>query len=133
MQRIVLAASAYFAGVFALGFVLGAVRVLWVAPAVGEWAATLVELPPMLAAAWAWCGFLLRRFAVPATLAARLAMGALAFALLMLAEIALGVALFGRGLPEQVAAMTGGAGLAGLIGQALFAALPLARLRQGES
>src|SRR5690606_39056760 len=48
------AALAYWAAIFALGFVLGTVRTLWLAPAVGELAAVALELPVMLgASAWA--------------------------------------------------------------------------------
>jgi len=43
-------ALAYFLPVFALGFVLGTVRTLWLAPMLGELAAVAAELPVMLAA-----------------------------------------------------------------------------------
>src|SRR6185503_11470140 len=37
----------YFSGVFAAGFLLGAVRVLWAGPRIGERAAELLEVPLM--------------------------------------------------------------------------------------
>lgn len=56
MKRIAAAALAYWAGGLALGFLLGPVRVLWVAPRLGEFAAVAAELPVMLAAGWGWPG-----------------------------------------------------------------------------
>ena len=43
-------ALAYRGTIFALGFVLGTVRTLWLAPEIGETRAVLLELPVMLAA-----------------------------------------------------------------------------------
>ncbi len=43
------AAFLYFLPVFAAGFVLGTIRVLWLAPQTGHLVATLIELPVMLA------------------------------------------------------------------------------------
>ena len=55
------AGAAYFAIVFAVGFVLGALRVTFLAPAVGPLPAVALELPVMLAASWWTCGWLMRR------------------------------------------------------------------------
>lgn len=123
------AALAYFASVFAIGFALGTLRVLLVAPALGALPATLVELPLMIAAAWLACGGVLRRWPVAPDPGARLAVGALAFALLIGAELLLGRFGFGRDLAAQRAAMLRPEGLAGLAGQAVFALLPLVRRR----
>lgn len=58
-MRIAGAGLAYWAVVFALGFVLGTIRVTWVIPAVGLMPATLLELPIILGASWlapgGWC------------------------------------------------------------------------------
>ncbi len=48
MNRILKAAAYYFAAVFGAGFVLGTVRVLWLAPQLGARAAELLETPIML-------------------------------------------------------------------------------------
>ncbi len=133
MNGAVKAGIAYFAGMFAVGFLLGTGRVLLAIPVLGAWGATLVELPIMLAISWLYCAWLLRRFAVAETAGARLTIGTVAFALLMGAEILLGVGLFERTLPQQVREMTGGPGLAGLIGQMAFAAFPLLQLRDGRA
>jgi hypothetical protein len=114
----------YFSIVFAAGFVLGAARTLWLAPAVGATAATLIELPVILAVSWAACLFVLRRLKVKARAGDRILMGSSAFALLIGAEIALGLGLMNRTFAEQVQAMTAPAGLIGLAGQILFAVFP---------
>jgi hypothetical protein len=111
------------AAIFALGFVLGTVRTLWLAPAVGPLAAVAVELPVMLGASW----WLARRLAARRPLPSRdaaLAAGGIAFALLMGLELALGVALFGQSAKVWLAALTTPSGALGLTGQALFALMP---------
>lgn len=125
------AAASYAATVFAAGFLLGTIRVLVVAPALGEVAAVLAELPPMLAVSAVAALWAVRRHAVPATVGARLAMGALAFALLMAAEIALGILAFGQSLASVLGALLRPAGLLGLAGQAAFALMPLILLARG--
>jgi hypothetical protein len=120
----VTAAAAYFGIVFALGFVLGTVRVLAVAPRLGETAAVLIEAPLMLAASWIAARWCVRRFAVPARDAPRLAMGVTAFALLMGAELLLSVLVFGRTPAEHLAGYARTPGALGLAAQALFALAP---------
>jgi hypothetical protein len=126
MTRIITAALAYFLTVFGLGFALGAMRVLFVIPRIGETAAVLLELPVMLAASWVAAGWCVRRFAVPPRISARLAMGLLAFALVMVAELGLAISLFGQTAGEHFAAyrhFTGAVGLAAQLGYASFPAL----------
>lgn len=118
----------YFATVFAAGFILGGVRTLWVAPAVGEMAATLIELPVILAFSWAACLFIIGRMKIDARTAGRAVMGVVAFALLIGAEIVLGLTLLGRTLAAQADAMMAPPALVGLGGQILFALFPLMAL-----
>jgi hypothetical protein len=130
MTLIIKAALAYFVIVFGLGFALGTVRVLLIVPRIGETAAVLLELPVMLAASWVAAGWCVRRFALPARVPARLAMGLLAFALVMVAELALATLLFGQSAGQHFDAychFTGAMGLAAQLGYALFPALPRRR------
>lgn len=120
-----LAGCFYFAIVFAAGFVLGAARTLWLAPAVGELAATLIELPVILGASWGACRIVVGRMKIAARALDRAVMGAVAFALLIAAEFALGLALMNRGFAAQIREMASTPGLIGLAGQVLFAAFPL--------
>ncbi len=128
MQEAAKAGVAYFAIAFAIAFVLGALRVLFVAPRVGEFAAVLIEVPIMLTVSWLVCGWVLNRIAVPASIGARLAMGAVAFALLMAAEFALGIYGFGNTAGEIVSSFARLPAQLGLAGQVGFALMPVLRL-----
>ena len=112
----------YFAGVFAVGFMLGTIRTLWLAPAIGDLAAVGVELPVMIGASWWWCKRLLAGQTL--TTAERAVTGGSAFLLLMLAEFGLAMA-FGRAPGAYLASFLRADGLLGLAGQLAFAALPL--------
>ncbi len=122
------AGGAYFASVFAVGFALGTIRVLMLEPRVGATAATLLELPFMLAASWLLCRFWANRFRVASAAAPRLTMGAVAFGLLIAAESLLGLYGFDRSLGELLAAYATPQGALGLLGQTLFGLFPLFQL-----
>lgn len=115
-------ALAYFAGTFALGFGLGTVRTLWLAPAVGETGAVLAELPLMLGFSWWWARRLLRRHPLPRHSQA-LAMGLLALVFLLTAELVLALAL-GRSAGQWLEGLGTTAGALGLAGQVGFAVMP---------
>jgi hypothetical protein len=127
------AGLAYFATVFAVGFVLGALRVLVVVPRVGEMAGVLIELPIMLLVSWVVCGWLLNRFSVPYKPTLGVLMGAVAFALLMLAELWVSVFAFGRSLAEHFGSYRSLNAILGLAGQLGFAAFPYIRIKQGRA
>lgn len=114
----------YFAAVFALGFALGSVRVLWLLPAIGATPAVAIELPIMLGMSWWVCARVLRRFVVPDAMSARIAMGGTAFALLMLAEFALATLGFGQSPSAFVSGFREPHALLGLLGQIGFALMP---------
>lgn len=118
--------------VFALGFVLGTVRVLWLAPAVGLVAATAIELPVMLAASWWAARWLVGKFAI-ASQGAALMMGLLAFALLMGAELLLAVALMGQQPAEWLGGFRALHAQMGLAGQATFALMPWLVVRRAAT
>ncbi len=119
------AGAAYFVVVFAIGSGCGTLRTLVIAPHVGEVAAVLIELPAMLAASWLACAWVLNRFAVPARGRERLAIGAVAFLLLIAAEAALGVFALGRSLAAHVGTYRLTAVQVGLAAQLLFGLFPV--------
>jgi hypothetical protein len=121
------AGVAYFAVVFGAGFVLGTLRVLLLAPQIGETAAVFVELPVILTISWFACGWIVRRFFSASTVQTLAAMGAVAFGLLMAAEAALSVFVFGRSMGEHLDTFRTVSGAIGLAGQVVFALLPLIR------
>lgn len=120
------AGIAYFAIVFAIGFILGTIRVLVVIPRLGETAAVLLELPVMLALSWLACDWLVRQLSVAPVAAPRLAMGALAFVLLMLAELGVSTFGFGRTVAEHFGSYYAVAAQLGLAAQVVFALFPVA-------
>jgi hypothetical protein len=117
----------YFSLVFALGFVLGTIRVLLLAPRFGDIGALLLEVPIMLAASWLACGWIIRRFGVARRAPDRLVMGGFAFALLMVAEFGVSVLAFGRSPAEHFSTYRTGSAALGLLAQLVFAAMPLLR------
>ncbi len=119
------AALIYFLAVFAAGFLLGTVRVLFLAPKLGELPSVLLEIPLMLTISWLVCRAVTARVPLGEGIGARLSMGASAFVMLMAAEWALGVFAFGRSPTEIAAAYGEAAGLIGLMGQVGFALIPL--------
>ena len=128
MPPVVKTAFYYFAIVFAVGFLLGALRVLLVVPAIGELPATAAELPLLLLVSWVACGFLVKQNAFASTLPQRLAMGAIAFSILMLCELGFSTLVFNRTLVDYLAQFHNPPGLLGLAGQVMFAAIPALQL-----
>ncbi|MFM9939444.1 MAG: hypothetical protein ACKVP7_08105 [Hyphomicrobiaceae bacterium] len=124
--RTVAAGAAYFALVFAIGFVFGTIRVLLMAPRLGEHAVS-IELPIMLMLSWFSCLGLVDRFTVPPNALARLSMGAVAFALLMFGELAVSIFGFGRTLSQHAANYFRPLPALGLAAQVLFAIFPFAQ------
>ena len=123
-RRSLKAGAVYFTVIFALGFVLGTVRTLWLTQAIGATAAVLAELPVMLIASWFVVRWLIRRYAVLRA-GDRLIMGALAFGMLMMAELALAVLLFSQTPSQWLASVMTMPGPIGLTGQMLFGLMPL--------
>ncbi len=128
MQHSVRAGLAYFAIVFAAGFLLGTVRILAGAPLLGETLAVVIELPVMLAISWSACDWLIARFAVPRTLLVRFAMGGVAFALLAIAEICVSVFGLGRTIGEHFENYLAAHAIIGLLGQFAFALFPVIQM-----
>ena len=130
----ILAGIAYFALAFALGFLLGTARTLFVqnVPGASRLLGVLIELPIMLSASWFLCRAAICRFAVAPTVTARAAMGGLAFVLLMLAESLVGALLFSRTPGQDIALYRDASYALGLAAQIVFALMPLMQLEQGK-
>lgn len=130
MRAALIAGMACFALVFCAGFALGMLRVIVVAPRIGELDAVLVELPLMLALSWFACRWAIARFGVASEMQMRAAMGASALLLLLAAETMVGMMGMGRDLASQLATYRTTTAQLGLAAQLLFGAMPLLMLRR---
>ena len=119
MTASIRAGLVYFVCVFAVATGLGAIRVLFVAPALGPIPAVLIELPLLLG--WSW--FVAGR--IPS--ARPFVMGATAFVVLMIAELSLFVLTNQGTAAAFLTRFRGLAELIGLLGQILFGLIPLLR------
>jgi hypothetical protein len=118
------AGAAYFLLVFGAGFLLGPLRLFLLVPRVGERAAELLELPVMIVVIVFAARWVVRRFALPPGLAGRLAVGGLAFVLMLAAEFGLVLTLRGLTLADYFATRDPVSGTAYYASQLFFAALP---------
>jgi hypothetical protein len=117
-------AAIYFALAFGVGFLLGPIRMFVLTPRIGAVAAVLVEAPFILTASYFIARWVLGRFTMGPSATQRLSIGVMAFVMLMSAEFLLTVAL-GKSPQEFVLAMGTLAGGIGLVGQVVFAFIPL--------
>lgn len=131
MTRIAAAAASYAGLIFAAGFVLGTLRVLVLVPRIGAVWAEAIEVPIMLALSFLVARWQVARHGVPARLPPRLAMGGLAFILLMSAETVLGVIGFGQPLAEVLTSYGDPRRWIGLGGQIAFGLMPVLLLLRG--
>jgi hypothetical protein len=121
------AGALYFAVMFALGFLLGFIRTVFLEPWLGAAWAVTVEAVPMIAAMIVVAPWAARVFDLPPEVLPRLGMGAVALVLLLLAETALDALLRGRLLWAE--RLHSAAGLIGYALQLIYAAMPLLRRR----
>ena len=96
MTQVLKAGGLYFVVVFGVGFVLGAIRTVWVVPRVGARVAELMEMPIMLAVTIVAARWTVLRPSVPMMWSSRLAMGGIALVLMLISEF--GFVLWIRGL-----------------------------------
>lgn len=123
------AATAYFGLVFGTGVVLGSIRVPFLVPRVGERTAELVETPVMLVVVIFAARFIVQRFCLPAFWTVRAAVGTMALALLIGAELLLAVAVQGRSVGQYIVSRDPVSGTVYLAALVLFAAMPSIFLR----
>ena len=125
IMRILKAGALYFALVFGAGFVLGPIRILWVAPHFGTRLAELMETPIMFVVIIVAARWIVRRLAVPSTASIQLAMGFVALGLLLVAEFTLVIRLRGLSISEYLASRDPVAGTVYYVMLGVFAIMPL--------
>jgi hypothetical protein len=115
----------YAVTVFAIGFLLGAVRVLLLVPRVGPSIAVSVEAPIMLAVSWLVASISIARLAVGPGIRTRIVMGLVAFVTLTILELTLSMIVFHTSVYEYLSGLRSVAGVIGLAAQGCFATFPL--------
>ncbi len=115
----------YFLGVFAMGFILGAMRRFFLLSYTGPVVAVLIEIPIMLVFAWYLCSFLTRKLAVPSDISERLVMGSVAFACLMMGELLLAILLQEGRMTDFFLSFNLPENRIGLVGQIAYALFPV--------
>ena len=123
-DRTLAAGAGYFGAVFALGFVLGTLRVLVLAPLVGETTAELAELPLMLVAIVFIARWIVHRFRLPPGIRGRLPPGLVALALLLVAELLVVIVVRRDSIGEYIAGRDPLAGSLYAASLMLFALMP---------
>jgi len=124
MTSVIRLAVTYFAIVFAVGFALGTVRVLWLVPALGERWAELSEMPFMWLASYLTARYLLRRSRGSLGWADALWAGLLALVLLLAVEFTVVLGLRGLTLSDYLASRDGVSGAAYVISLLAYAFMP---------
>ena len=124
-MRTLKAGFLYFAVVFAVGFALGTLRVLWLVPRLGSRTAELMEAPIRLAVTVLAARWVVRQLEVPSAWRRRLIVGCTALTFLLVAEFALAVGLRGQSIREYFATLDPVAGSVFYLSLGMFALMPL--------
>jgi hypothetical protein len=122
--QVVKAGALYFALVFAVGFVLGAIRTLWVVPRVGARTAELMEMPIMLAVTIVAARWIVLCLSVPMMWSARLGMGSMALFLMLIAEFRFVLWFRGLSIRDYLATRDPVSGTAYYLLLIVFAVMP---------
>jgi type IV secretory pathway TrbD component len=129
-MQVVKAGTLYFALVFGMGFVLGAIRTLWVVPRLGARRAELMEMPIMLAVTIVAARWIVLRFSVAMMWSARLGMGCIALVLMLVAEFGFVLWIRGISIRDYLATRDPVSGTAYYVMLVVFAVMPLVVARR---
>ena len=124
----------YFSLVFGAGFMLGAIRVPFLVPRLGERYAVLMEMPVMFIVVLFSARYISKRFLVHTTVYARAGVGLAALALMLTAEALPAVVIQDRSLTEYIANRDPICGTLYMIVLVLFALMPyiMGRMSRGH-
>ncbi|MEQ1669638.1 MAG: hypothetical protein ABL893_02150 [Hyphomicrobium sp.] len=124
-MQFLLAGALYFGLTYAAGFACGAVRETFVVPRLGQFTATLIELPVMLAATYFAARFVIGRMEPRPNMVDRAVIGATGFVLLMAAEAIFAGLLRGWTFAEWLAHLQTADGALSLVMFGLFGVMPM--------
>jgi len=124
MKKILKYSALYFAIVFTIGFVLGTIRVLYVAPQLGDDQAELLEFPLMVLASFVVARYIVGLAGDGLKPAQLLWVGVMALGCLLMVECSLVLALREMSIVTYVTSRYSLAGAAYLVSLLLFAVFP---------
>jgi hypothetical protein len=124
-MQILKAGAPYFALVFGAGFVLGAIRIMWIVPRFGIRMAELMEAPIMFVVTILAARWIVRRLAVLPKVSSRLGMGCVGLGLMLVAEFTLVFWLRGLSISEYLASRDPVSGTVYYVMLGVFAIMPL--------
>jgi len=124
-MQILKAGALYFALVFGAGFVLGAIRIMWIVPRFGIRMAELMEAPIMFVVTILAARWIVRRLAVLPKVSSRLGMGCVGLGLMLVAEFTLVLWLRGLSISEYLASRDPVSGTVYYVMLGVFAIMPL--------
>jgi hypothetical protein len=124
MRKILIVALLYFCIVFAAGFALGTVRVLFLVPVLGERYAELAEMPLMIATSAIAARYLILKYIRDLSFVKACIAGAIALVLLLAVEFTVVLTLRGISISESIASRDPVSGLAYLISLLFYSAAP---------
>ena len=124
-MQILKAGVLYFALVFGAGFVLGAIRIIWVVPRFGTRIAELMETPIMFVVTLLAARWIVRRLAVPPKPSSRLGMGCVGLGLMLVAEFTLVLWLRGLSISEYLVSRDPVSGTVYYVMLGVFCIMPL--------
>ncbi len=124
-MQILKAGLLYFALVFGAGFVLGALRIMWVVPRFGTRIAELIETPIMLVVTILAARWIVRRLAMPPKPSCRLGMGCVGLGLMLVVEFTLVLRLRGLSISEYLASRDPVSGTVYYVMLGVFCIMPL--------
>jgi hypothetical protein len=130
MIQVLKVSAFYFAAVFAGGFLLGAIRTLWIVPKLGARVAELIEAPIMLLVVILAARTIVGRHAELSRWGQWLAIGLIALALLVVVELTVVLRLRGLSLSEYFATRDPVSGTVYCVSLAAFAVMPLLMFRR---
>jgi hypothetical protein len=124
MKNTFKAGALYFAIVFGAGFILGPLRVLFIAPEVGTRIAELLEMPVMLAVIYFSARMVTHRFNLPVKSGSRIIAGITALTLMLLAEFSVVLKIQGLTISDYLSGRDPVSGTVYYVMLGVFAAMP---------
>lgn len=123
----IIAGAAYFATVFAAGFIFGIIRETLIKPWIGEFRAVALETPFILTISWIASSHLMDSYRIGSSVTAAAIMSGFAFTLLMIVEIGSSLTIEQLKLRAYIQRFRQPAECLGLFVQILFGICPIAQ------